>query len=106
MRLIAGSKAGHIVALGCLCWALFCQPYASNTWPLAIGMTPEQTAAALGVPLTYDSGPPGSEVYLARDFADIPGLFPADAVLALQFRHGHLTGWKANWAMRRPWIVY
>jgi hypothetical protein len=43
---------------------------------------------------------------LARRDAGIPGLFPADATLALQFRRGHLIGWKPDWRMRKPWIVY
>jgi hypothetical protein len=98
--------AGRIAALAWLCWAIHCGPYDSNTWPLAFGMTPEQATAALGVPLTYYAGPPGSEIYLARGVADIPGTFPADTAIALQFRHRHLTGWKQDWTMRKPWIIY
>jgi hypothetical protein len=97
--------AGRLVTL-CVCWALYCGSYDSNTFPLAFGMSPDQAAVALGVPLTYYSGPPGSEVFLARRDAGIPGLFPADATLALQFRRGHLIGWKPDWRMRKPWIVY
>jgi hypothetical protein len=104
--MIDRSVAGGITTLAWLCWAIHCGPYDSNTWPLAFGMTPEHAAAALGVPLTYYSGPHGSEIYVARRFADIPGTFPADNAIVLQFRRGHLTGWKQDTAMRKPWIVY
>jgi hypothetical protein len=89
-----------------VCWGLYCGPYDSNTWPLAFGMTPDQASAALGVPLAYYSGPRGSEVFVARGPTDIPGRFPADTSLALQFRRGHLTGWKQQTGLRKPWIFY
>jgi hypothetical protein len=89
-----------------LCWAAYCGPYDSNAWPLAFGMTPQEASTALGMPLTYHSGPPGSELYLAGGWAGVPGRFPVDAAIALQFRRGHLTGWKKNWSLPRPWIIY
>jgi hypothetical protein len=89
-----------------LCWAAYCGPYDSNAWPLAFGMTPEQASAALGMPLTYYAGPHGSEIYLASGWAGVPGRFPVDAAITLQFRRGHLTGWKNNWSLPRPWIIY
>ncbi len=89
-----------------LCWAAYCGPYDSNNWPLAVGMTPQQAATALGTELTYVSGPRGSEIYVAAGTAGVPGRFPVDAQLTLQFRGGHLTGWKGNWALPRPWIIY
>jgi len=95
-----------IVASICLCWAAYCGPYDSNAWPLAFGMTPQQASTALGMPLTYYSGPPGSEIYLASGSAGVPGRFPVDAAITLQFRRGHLTGWKNNWSLPRPWIIY
>jgi hypothetical protein len=95
-----------VAAAVCLCWAAYCGPYDSNAWPLAFGMTPQEASTALGMPLTYYSGPPGSAVYLAGGPAGVPGRFPVDAAITLQFRRGHLTGWKNNWSLPRPWIIY
>jgi hypothetical protein len=53
--------------------------------------------------LVYHSGRGGSELYLAYGSAGIPGFYPVDSALALQFRKGHLTGWKKDWQLRRPW---
>jgi len=91
-----------IVSL-CVCWAAYCGAYRSNTAPLAFGMTPDEAALALGLPLTYHSGPPSAEIYLAVGSAGIPGFYPVDAGLALQFRRGRLTGWKKDWRLNRPW---
>jgi len=38
----------------------------SNTTPLVFGMTADDAAAALGVPLTYISGKPGNELLAAE----------------------------------------
>ena len=54
----------RVVASIWMCWAAFCGTQ-SNTAPLAFGMTPEEASIALGVPLVYHSGKPGSEIYLA-----------------------------------------
>jgi hypothetical protein len=85
-----------------VCWAAYCGAQ-SNTAPLAFGMTPDQASAALGVPLVYHSGKPGSEIFLAFGSPGIPGFYPSDSALALQFRRGHLTGWKKDWRVSRPW---
>ena len=66
-------------------------------------MTPNEASQALGMPLTYYSGRHGSKIYLATGSANIPGFYPVDTGLALQFRRGHLTGWKQDWNLRRPW---
>jgi hypothetical protein len=95
-----------IAASICLCWTAYCGPYDSNAWPLAFGMTPQEVSSVLGMPLTYYSGPPGSAIYLASGSAVVPGRFPVDAAITLQFRRGHLTGWKNNWSLPRPWIIY
>jgi hypothetical protein len=92
----------RVVASLCICWAAFCGTQ-SNTAPLAFGMTPEQVSVALGVPLVYYSGRPGSEIFLAYGSPGIPGFYPTDSALALQFRNGQLTGWKKDWRLRRPW---
>jgi hypothetical protein len=100
------STVERIAAAICLCWAAYCGPYDSNAFPLAFGMTPQEASAALGVPLAYYSGPRGSEIYLAGGSAGVPGRFPVDAEITLQFRRGHLTGWKQNWRLPGPWIIY
>jgi hypothetical protein len=66
-------------------------------------MTPEQASAALGVPIFYHSGRPGSETYVTAGSVNVPGFYPVDTAIALQFRNGHLTGWKKDWRLRRPW---
>jgi hypothetical protein len=73
-------------------------------FPLVFGMTPAAAEQALGVPLTYYAGRGSSKVYLAVGPAGIPGFYPVDTALALQFRRGHLTGWKQDTRLRRlPW---
>ena len=100
------STASRLTAAICLCWTAYCGSYDSNAWPLAFGMTPAEVAAALGVPLAYYSGPRGSELFLAGGSAGVPGRFPVEGTIALQFRRGHLTGWKKNWSLPRPWVIY
>ena len=70
---------------------------------LAFGMTPEQASAALGVPLVYHSGKPGSEIFIAFGSPGIPGFYPSDSALALPFRTGRLTGWTTVWRVSRRW---
>ena len=60
-------------------------------------------SAALGVPIFYHSGRPGSETYVTAGSVNVPGFYPVDTAIALQFRNGHLTGWKKDWRLRRPW---
>jgi hypothetical protein len=83
-----------------VCWAVYCG-YQSNTIPLAFGMTPEEAAVALGAPLFYYSGRDGSEIYVAYGQAGIPRAYPLASAIALQFRNGHLTGWKKDWHLHR-----
>jgi hypothetical protein len=85
-----------------VCLAAYCG-WQTNTAPLNFGMTPDQAALALGVPLIYHSGGHGSEIYLAYGSAGVPGFYPVDSALALQFRKGRLTGWKKDRQLRRPW---
>ena len=95
--------ARHAVASLGVCWLAYCGAPHSNTLPLAFGMTPAQTANALGVPLTYHSGRNGSKIYVASKSAGIPGFYPVENGLALQYRRGRLTGWKQDWRLSRPW---
>ena len=75
----------------------------SNTTPLVFGMSANETADALGVPLTYVSGKPGHEIYLAIQHLGGSGLFPHNDRLYLQFRKGRLTCWKGDWGHYWRW---
>src|SRR6516164_8234821 len=66
----------------------------SNNTPLAFGMDARDAAGALGTELTYVSGRPGNEIFLALRHAGGSGFFPRNDRLYLQFRGGRLTGWK------------
>ena len=95
------SAMRRVVASLCVCWLAWCGAPGSNTDPLAFGMTPGEASAALGVPLQYHSGRPGSEIFIATAPAGIPGFYPTEFILALQFRRGRLTGWKKEWQLHR-----
>jgi hypothetical protein len=97
------TRMKHAIASICICWLAYCGAPHSNTLPLKFGMTPEQTANALGTPLTYHSGRKGSKIYVAVKPAGIPGFYPTENGLALQYRRGRLTGWKQDWRLNRPW---
>ena len=75
----------------------------SNNTPLAFGMDAEQTARALGQPLQYVRGRPGSEIYLALRNLGGSGLIPYRHRLFLQFRHGRLAGWKEDYGENWMW---
>jgi hypothetical protein len=76
-----------------------------NTLPLAFGMSVEETATALGAPLTLIAVQRrGGEVYFSQYDARVPG-FPVEERIVLQFRKGHLTGWKQNWRINKPWFL-
>ena len=72
--------------------------------PLVFGMTREQVARAVDAPLIYLSGARGSERFLVERPATVPGWYPADTRIVLQFRRGHLTGWRRDWQMRPYWF--
>jgi hypothetical protein len=85
-----------------LCWLAWCGAPHSNTLPLAFGMTPTEASHALGVPLVHLSGRPGgSEILVATGGAGIPGFYPSDYGVALQFRNNRLTGWKKDWRLHK-----
>ncbi|ABD90461.1 hypothetical protein RPC_4939 [Rhodopseudomonas palustris BisB18] len=75
----------------------------SNNTPLAFGMDAEQTAQALGAPLSYVSGRRGEEILLALRTAGGSGFFNRRDRLYLQFRAGRLTGWKGDWGRNWMW---
>ncbi len=90
----------RVIAIMCVGWLAACGTFsttAPNTAPLELGMPPAAVATALGAPLVYVSGRPGSEIFFAALPAGIPGLYQADGLVYLQFRRGRLTGWKKDW---------
>jgi hypothetical protein len=90
----------QFIAVVGVCWFSLCNANAPNTRPLAFGMTPEEASDALGLPLTYDSGRRGDEIYVADGNADIPGFYAVGKHLFLKFHRGSLTGWKYDWRLR------
>jgi hypothetical protein len=72
--------------------------------PLVFGMTPEEVASVVAAPLIYLSGPRGSERYLVERMSSVPGFYPVDTHIVLQFRRGRLTGWRRDWQMRPSWF--
>ena len=72
--------------------------------PLVFGMTKDQVARVVEAPLIYLSGPRDSERFLVERMSTVPGIYPVDTRIVLQFRNGRLTGWRRNWQMRRYWF--
>lgn len=73
-----------------------------NNWPLEFGLTPQQTATALGAPLIHAVGRPGNEVFTAQVVGG--HFFARTDTLFLQFRKGRLTGWKVDRQTARPFV--
>jgi hypothetical protein len=88
-----------------ICFGAYCG-YQSNTAPLAFGMTVEEAQAAIGVPLIHYASSNGSQIFVVYGTPAIPGAYPSDSAMALQFRKGRLTGWKKDWSMRRSWYFW
>jgi hypothetical protein len=86
-----------VIALTCAGWLAVPGAQPSNTAPLAFGMTPQDAAAVLGMPLTRVEGRRGTDIYYVVRDSGVPGLFRVDQRLYLQFRKGCLTGWKPDW---------
>ena len=72
--------------------------------PLVFGMTKNEVEQLVEAPLIYLSGARGSERYLVERPATVPGFYPVDTRIVLQFRRGHLTGWRRDWQMRPYWF--
>ncbi len=81
------------------------QPTLAAGAPLSFGMSTEEASAALGVPLSYVRGRPGSELLLALPNVKGSALTIRSDGLYLQFRRGRLTGWKGDWGTARPPFV-
>ena len=77
---------------------------ASYNDPFVFGMTREDVEHVVQAPLIYLSGPRGSERYLVQRLATVPGFYPVDTRIVLQFRRGRLTGWRRDWQMRPYWF--
>jgi hypothetical protein len=71
---------------------------------LVFGMTRDEVQQATQSPLVYLSGPRGSERYLIERRATVPGWYPVDTRIVLQFRRNRLTGWRRDWQMRPYWF--
>ena len=72
--------------------------------PLVFGMTRAQVERVVEAPLVYLSGARGSERFLVERPASVPGFYPVDTRIVLQFRRGRLTGWRRDWQMRPYWF--
>ena len=72
--------------------------------PLVFGMTRAQVEQVVQAPLIYLSGARGSERFLVDRLATVPGFYPVDTRIVLQFRGGKLTGWRRDWQMRPYWF--
>ena len=66
-------------------------------------MTRDDVARLVEAPLIYLSGSRGSERYMVERMSTVPGWYPVDTRIILQFRRGRLTGWRRDWQMR-PYI--
>ena len=75
----------------------------SNNTPLVFGMDMADASRALGEPLSYVSGRPGAEIYLAIRNIGGSGLFNHHDRLYLQFRNGRLVAWKGDWGHNWMW---
>ena len=72
--------------------------------PFVFGMSRQDVEHIVQAPLIYLSGPRGSERYLVQRPASVPGFYPVDTRIVLQFRRGRLTGWRRDWQMRPFWF--
>jgi hypothetical protein len=93
------------IVLACVWWIAACAaPTGSRNDPLAFGMTKDEVESVLQSPLIYLKGPPGSERYMVQARSSVPGLYPVDTRIVLQFRRDRLTGWRRDWQMRPAWF--
>jgi hypothetical protein len=72
--------------------------------PLVFGMTPQEVEQTVQAPLIHLSGRRGNERYLIERMSTVPGIYPVDTRIVLQFRRGRLTGWRRDWQMRPYWF--
>lgn len=99
----AATTAGLMV--GAVSAAHAGQPAHFSAGSLVFGMTPEEAASALGVPLTYVRGSAGNELFLAIPNVKGSALSIRSDGLYLQFRRGRLSGWKGDWGTAKPFVI-
>ena len=90
------------LVIACVWWLAACGVQAND--PLVFGMSKAEVARVVEAPLIYLSGPRGSERYMVERPATVPGIYPVDTRIVLQFRRGQLTGWRRDWQMRPYWF--
>jgi hypothetical protein len=109
MRRLNAGGAAALLALAVLMAApapdAAAQPIRSFAGSLMFGMSPEEAAAALGVPLTYVRGRAGDELFIAIPNVKGSALTIRSDALYLQFRHGRLSGWRGDWGTAKPPLV-
>jgi len=109
MRRLNAGGAAALLALAVLMAApapdAAAQPIRSFAGSLMFGMSPEEAAAALGVPLTYVRGRAGDELFIAISNVKGSALTIRSDALYLQFRHGRLSGWRGDWGTAKPPLV-
>ena len=92
-----------LLGIACLAWTpARGQQLTPPNISLKFGMTPEQASQALGVQLLYVRGRPGDELLVALPNVKGAALASRSDGLYLQFRRGHLSGWKGDWGTIRP----
>ena len=74
----------------------------STNVPLSFGLSVDEAAQALGVPLNYVRGRRGDELFLALPNVKGSALVNRSDGLYLQFRKGRLQAWKGDWGTIRP----
>jgi len=102
-------RATYSLAIGLTAFMMLAPALAQSTLaaptngvPLSFGMTADEASQVLGVPLNYVRGTPGNELLLAIPNTKGAALSVRSDGLYLQFRRGHLTGWKGDWGTIRP----
>jgi hypothetical protein len=90
----------RLIAWSMVCWFGACTAWEPLTAPLIFGMSRDEVEGVLGTSLTYIRGRHGSELYLATQPSRVPGIYPVEKRITLQFRKDHLTGWKYDWDRR------
>jgi hypothetical protein len=78
--------------------------HATYNDPLVFGMTPQEVERVVQAPLVYLSGRAGNERYFVERMSTVPGIYPVDTRIVLQFRRGRLAGWRRDWQMRPFWF--
>ena len=102
-------RARYSLAIGLTAFMTLAPAFAQSSYvaptngvPLSFGMTADEASQVLGMPLNYVRGTPGNELLLAIPDTKGAALSVRSDGLYLQFRRGHLTGWKGDWGTIRP----